>query len=308
LKEKARTVVVDDAGGGEPPMLEEPLVVSAPLARRVAPDLCRKDPASGEDCAWYHGPWQYFRVLDLVTAPPDHADFLLDALGSLARADGYRRILVSGAADYSMPAHVLWAYAKGSAVADVTVVDICETPLFLTKWYAETRSARLQTQACDILDYETERSFDVLCTHSFLGNFAADQRRDVIAKWRDLLRPGGKVITVNRVRPANAPEKVRFTREQAAEFREAVLREARVRRDILGVDPEELASCAQTYAESKRTHPIKSREEIIELFEGGGFAIERFELGGVPGKFGKRPSGPTAPGDAEYARIVASRL
>src|SRR5262245_36311726 len=109
-----------------PPSVEapqEPLELSAPLARRLAPQLCHKDPASGESCAWQHGLWQYLRILGMNHSPRAHAAFLLEALAATARPG--MRVLVSGAADYSMLAHVLAA----TRAAEVTVLDVCETPL-----------------------------------------------------------------------------------------------------------------------------------------------------------------------------------
>ncbi len=308
LMEKAQAVAPDGGGCGESPMLHEPVLLSAPLAYRVARDICRKDPASGRDCSWYHGVWQYLRALDILTVPQDHADFFFDALQALVRGGGYGRVLISGSADYAMLAHVLWAYGKTNAVADVTVVDICETPLVLSQWYAKTISAAIKTQASDILDYDTQTPFDVICTHSFLGYFTPASRRDLIAKWRQLLRPGGKVLTVNRIRPSVGAGVMGFTPEQARRFRETVLREAENWRDVLGVAPEELADLAETYTERLRVHPVRSREELVNLFEDGGFTVEHFDSGGVAGRVDEPLSGPTAPGNADYARIVASRI
>src|SRR5262249_54011612 len=57
--------------------LEEPVVVTAPLARELAPVLCRGSYMSKEDCSWYHAAWQFLRLFDLVSTPTWHADFYL---------------------------------------------------------------------------------------------------------------------------------------------------------------------------------------------------------------------------------------
>lgn len=108
---------------------EEPLGLSAPLARELAQRLCRADPTRGS-CAWYHGFWQYVRLLDFGTTPRDHADFYREALlGPISAGD--RRILVSGTADYAMPACILWIGGLAGVKPDLTVLDICPTPLRL---------------------------------------------------------------------------------------------------------------------------------------------------------------------------------
>src|SRR5262245_1212203 len=145
------------------------LLESAPLARQMAPQLCRRDPATGESCAWIHGLWQYLRLFGLASTPDQHAKFFLRALETVTGASGKPRVLVSGTADYAMLALVLKAYGKGTIRPDVTVVDQCETPLMLNRWYAERVAHAVTTHCCDILDYPERHSFDALCTHSFFG-------------------------------------------------------------------------------------------------------------------------------------------
>ncbi len=297
----------DNAALRSPPVHEEPLSESAPLARRIAPDLCRRDPVSGEDCAWYHGFWQYLRVLDIVTAPREHGRFFSRTLEALARDGGHGRVLVSGTADYSMYAQILHAYGKENASCDVTVVDRCETPLFLCRWYAERQGADVRTAAFNILDFDAAQTFDFICTHSFLGSFDPTERRRLMAKWRQLLRPGGKVVTIQRIRPASGGKFIGFTAEQAAAFVGRVSRQAEKVKDSLDISPEELAEEARIYTERFKIHPVRSREELVELFEGGGFSVELFHSGSVGRRMSAQPSGPSAPGEAAYARIILSR-
>ena len=56
-----------DPGKSESP--QEPLQESAPLAHAFATDGCGTDPLSGSSCAWYHGTWQYLRMLGIGAAP-----------------------------------------------------------------------------------------------------------------------------------------------------------------------------------------------------------------------------------------------
>lgn len=78
----------------------EPLKLSAPLALRLAPRLCR-------DCAWFHGLWQVLRLLGLNTTPEHHARFFRERLRRECRALDRPRVLISGTADYSLLAHLL---------------------------------------------------------------------------------------------------------------------------------------------------------------------------------------------------------
>jgi SAM-dependent methyltransferase len=286
---------------------EEPLLESAPLAWRLAPDLCRKDPATGESCAWIHGFWQYLRLLGLASTPSLHVGFFTEALTSRTADMATPRVLISGAADYSMLALVLGAYRARDVRPDVTVVDRCATPLMLNRWFAERAAREISTRLCDILEYSEARPFDVVCTHSFLSEFPREYWPRLLEKWRALLRPGGAAVTINRVRPGSGPAPARFTPEQAGTLRAAVLENARTLPRASGADPMLLVQAAETYASRRRTWAAQSREQLLALFENAGFSVDSLSLGPVASSAAAGVSGPTTPGSTDYARIVASR-
>ncbi|MGP1678093.1 MAG: class I SAM-dependent methyltransferase [Burkholderiales bacterium] len=289
--------------------LVEPLELSAPLARRLAPQLCRTDPATGENCAWCHGFWQYLRLLGLASTPGHHADFYRRGFQAVTGESGTApSVLVSGAADYSMLAHVLAIFRERALEPAVTVVDACDTPLFLNRWYAERESASVACSRCDILEYAGGAPFDAVCTHSFLVQFSPDARIRLLQKWRRLLRPGGTVITVTRVRPEAATERVGFSAEQAQSFRTAVLHQAEAMRATLQVDPADMAREAEIYMNGQRPWPVRSRAEIQQLFERCGFRVD--ELSDAPrnAATGQQPDGPAVAGSGERAQIIATRL
>ena len=288
--------------------LREPLELSAPLAWRLAPQLCRKDPATGENCAWVHGFWQYLRLMGLAATPEQHAEFYRRAFQSVTGDRGAPRVLVSGAADYSMLAHVLALYRERGLEPAVTVVDACDTALFLNRWYAERVSASVACTRCDILEYTDSAPFDAVCTHSFLVQFSPEQRVRLLAKWRQLLRPGGAVITVTRVRATAGTERVGFSPEQAQAFRATVLHKAEAMRDSLQVDTAELAQAAEIYMNGQRPWPVRTREEVQQLFETCGFRVDELSDAPVTTAAGQQPDGPAVPGSGVRVQVIATRL
>ena len=287
--------------------LREPLEQSAPLARDLAPRLCRTDPATGESCAWCHGIWQYLRLMGLAATPEPHAHFYSRALQSVAGASGAPRVLVSGAADYSMLAHVLASYRECGIEPAVTVVDACDTPLFLNRWYAERVAARIVCNRCDILDYTDAAPFDAVCTHSFLVQFPPEARMRLLARWRQLLRPGGAVITVTRVRTAAGVERVGFSAEQAQAFYATVRDQAQAMRATLQVDPVEIARAAEIYMKGQRPWPVRSRAEIRELFETCGYSVDELSDAPSAAVAVQPPDGPAVAGSGERVQIIATR-
>ena len=296
--------------------IREFLELSAPIARRAATQMCRRDPATGESCAWTHGFWQYLRLMGLASGPVHHAGFFLDALSGVTGGAGAPRVLISGSADYSMLAHVLAAFRRRDIEADITVVDQCDTPLEMNRWYAERVGCTVRTHLADVMTYVEPRTFDAICTHSFLSYFPRERRPDLLAKWRSLLRVGGSVITVNAVRPGGASDRVGFDRNQAQAFHDHVLNRAKEMQDVLRLDPLELAAEAATYARKLAFWRVQSSEEVGELFRRSGFEVDRLYCAPVTSAtmsnttVPNAPSavtGPTSPAKTDYAHVVAVR-
>jgi hypothetical protein len=289
------------------PPVDEPIASSASLALELASSLCHRDPATGESCAWYHGPWQLFRLMGLVMTPAQHADFYWTALGSAACGRSAPRVLVSAAADYSTLGHVLAALRARNVDPEVTVVDLCETPLALNQWYAERAGYRIRTCHRDIFAYEDDGPFDIICTHAFLGRFAEEQRPTLMDRWHGLLRPGGAVITVNRIQPAESAAARGFSAEQARAFRDAVLRVGASLRPLVAMDPLELVRHANLYTSHQTVYPVRTREEFLGLFEQAGFTAAHISWAPVAAGARRDVSGPGVPGSSEYGRIIAIR-
>ncbi len=269
----------------------ELLRLSAPLARALAKRSC-------EGCGWYHGLWQYLRLLDAIEPMSRHAGFFERALRSVRSREP--RILVCGAADYWTYARVLAAFRGRRARPIVVAIDLCETPLALIRWYAKRMGARLSTRRCDVLAFRPSVRFDAICTHAILGRFSPPQRPELMAKWYSLLRPGGAVITVTPMRDGDPDEPVRFTAAQAGDFVARVEEAAKAR----GLDVAQLTEDARAYARQFQVYRVPSRASIGALFEGAGYSVER--LRSLPPAARRGQGGPTRAG-AEYLQIVARR-
>lgn len=279
--------------------LDEPLAESAPLARTLASTLCA-------GCAWYHGTWQYLRLLGLAADPARHRCFFADVLGSLAREGRHPSVLVTGTADYSMPAHVAAAYGEAAAL-DLAVVDRCATPVVLSAWFAGLRGTPLRTFVSDLIDLAAPAPFDVVCTHSFISQFPPPKRPALVARWRELLRPGGQAVTTTRVSPPGTPAVVRFTPAQTAAFAERALAQAARLGAALDLEPPAVAERARRYAQSIAVHTVTSADEIVRLLEEGGLQVEHLEVREVDGPVTSGTWGPSTSQSARYAEIVACR-
>ncbi len=287
--------------------IDAALIESAPLGWRIAPDICFREPSGNGSCVYYHRVWQYLLLLGVTTSMRTDSGFLVENLRTALRATRNSRILICGAADYGLLAHVLWAAQLESAKPEITVLDRCDTPLALNRWYAERQSATVATVCANILDWQGTQPFDVVCTHSFLGWFSPSERRTLVDSWCQLLRPGGVVITTKRLRdtpPNEAHQK--FTTSEAAAFARRVGVLASEQHGRIGTtEPVALVNAALAYARGHVRYPMRHRDEVTALFDQGGFSIETLD-GNAPEFGGDRPSGPVR-GAGPRLRIVARR-
>lgn len=287
--------------------IDAALAESASLAWRIAPSSCFKDPTTQVSCAYYHRVWQYLLLLGATSSMYTDTNFLINTLRPLLRERRTARVLICGAADYGLLAHVLWSAMLESATPDITVLDRCETSLELNRWYAHKRTATITTINADILTTEIAGTFDVICTHSFLGWFAPTERRKLVDVWHRLVRPEGLIITTKRLRGTPSGEThQKFSAQEATAFSERVrILASEQRARISTTDPAALAEAALQYAQGHMRYPIRHQDELVALFNDAGFSIEILD-DDAPAMRQDRPSGPRQ-GMGMRLRIVARR-
>jgi len=287
----------------EPELLE----AAARLAQELARQHCRHGhDEHGEACSWNHAFWPSLRVLGLASTPDNQAELYRRAVQPLRQRSCRPRILISGAADYAMLALLAqFCHASGMR-AHFVVVDLCETPLALNRWYAKERSLDVLTWRGSILDCRLapdEEPFDLVCSHSFLGQFAPARRPALVMKWRELLRPGGRLVTATRLRPLAGPGQVRFNLEQARSFCDKVTALA----TASGLDEAELAEGAEHYVRELCVWPVHALDDLRGLMEEQDLVVEYLASAAVDEGNGRDLAGPTAPGRDPYAQVIALR-
>lgn len=280
----------------------EPLAESAPLAWAMAPKLCPGDAGDADTCVWYHRVWQYLRLLEIITSIRTNSEFLTATLARLAGE--HPRALVCGSADYGMLAHVKHAY--GNRPLDVTVLDVCPTSLYLNRWYAERFAFEVETEGAGALEYTRDEPFDLICTHNFVGRFDAPSRHQLFARWRTLLRPGGIIVTTQRVRPEERDTRSSHTLEQARALSARVAAAAAAFGSPLGVDVEELRSAVYEYAVRQGDHSIRAPQEVTGPLKSEGFEIELADDGNAAERKSDRPRYPFGAG-AFRMRVIARK-
>ncbi|HRO35531.1 class I SAM-dependent methyltransferase [Thauera sp.] len=285
--------------------LAEPLIESAPFALEISHLACRGGPGESS-CAPYHGFWQYLRLLGLGKTMSGFSAEFATAIRDAARAHAGAsfRVLISGCADYSAYAHVLAGCAGLSVRLRVTAVDLCPTPLILSRWYARRHGGDLSVVRSDILDHRHPGGYDLILTSSFLGYFPPALRSVLFARYAELLAPGGRLIFTTRLRPGREDQPVPFGPEQ----KEALVRtvvDALPELPGGGLERNEAVRLAVGYADLCASHPVNGEESLRRLADGAGLRwldCDRRRSGAArPGV-----SGPTV-GAAEYLFVTLGR-
>jgi SAM-dependent methyltransferase len=268
---------------------------------RYIEELARQHCCKGhDDCAWYHGFWHYLRWLGLGCDAWRHRDFFLSELAKIPLRDSFQpEILVSGTADESMLSLVLEAVGTAQA----TVIDRCQTPLLLCKEFVATKGLTISTWQGDIRDVSWPARFDAIVTHVFLGYFDDAGRLEVIKRWFGLLKPGGSVVTVQRLRPGFPHPTVGFSPSELAELCQAV-DQGLANHGIAAEIRKETVAKARTYGESFTNFAILSADNILDAFRQAGFRLEQYEVETTPSQTGAG-SGPSVSDGAIFIKIVA---
>jgi hypothetical protein len=262
--------------------LEEPLVQSAPVIAGVAPVLCQGDHVDPAGCAWYHGTWQYLRLMNLVSTPSWHHDFYMRSIAAELKR-GARDILISGTADYSVFAYIVSCLGDLAGDTRITVVDLCNTPLFACQWYAKRVGIHATMVSEDVrsLSKRHSQSYDLIVTDAFLTRFGSDEAGDVVQQWKALLRGQGSVITT--VRAHEETQRGQTTEEAIASFRERATVRWKRWQPFIHIDRTTIAAHAEAYARRMVSHPIGGSADILSFIEAS-LLIDYHELAEVPGE------------------------
>ncbi len=273
------------------------------LALAESAQLCAQNPFG--NCAWYHASWPVLKGLGVFLSLKSDDDFLLPALRE-AVSNGARRVLISGTADAGMLARVATLFALAPDL-DITVLDCCPMPLALCRQHAELSNYSVRTVQADILNFKDSDGYDLICTHSFLTFFNASDRQRLVMQWFDLLRPGGVVITAQRVRPQETEEITRYPAEEVTAMQTKAASLANEHGQALAVSEALAMHSAALYGNHHRTFLIADADALRAPFDACGFQLQHFA---PPPDDAPIRDVPGAPGNAQAARwrILARRI
>ena len=272
------------------------------LNHAIAEQHCNR---GDDDCRWYHANWHLLKALGIVSTSGIHERSIARLLKLAVGQHTTPRILLTGSTDETLLQVVHSACREMGVAPQLTALDLCATPLAFMQGYADQNAINLEAVKANILEFAPTEQFDIIVTHAFMGNFNDAQRPCLAHKWNELLSHKGKVVTIQRVRPADSPAIVKFSQQQAADFVTTAIGVA----EKLGFSQESdlfrVRQAASVFAQNFSTHAIRSKAALRKLFLDAGMSLECLSYHRLEKM--EHLSGPSVPSDAEYAHIVAGK-
>lgn len=172
-------------------------------------------------CRNLHALWPYIRLSRSSTGLERSGSVLETALRA-AITQGLRKILIAGAADTGLLSLVL--RAADDFDVDVTVLDVCASPLELCRRLAGQWSIPVRTVKQDLADLDERQEFDLVLVHGTLHFIAGEKRLNVLARIHRGLRPNGRLVVLfNTSRPST----IRKDDKLHVDYAESVVKELR---------------------------------------------------------------------------------
>jgi SAM-dependent methyltransferase len=251
---------------------------AAPIALALSKTHCK------EQCRFYHGAWAYLRVYGARRSVLQDHEFLSNTLAKAAHS-GARRVLISGSADFGILSYVTDAFRKSRATPDITVLDLCQTPLEMNQWYAGRQGIEITTHKSDIRRLDTG-NFDLVVSHNFLNFFNAAERREVVSHWAQILAPDGQILTVSRLRPGEPEQSRRFVNEGVDLLVMKTLEAREKSRTHTLIDADTLEALVRGFAEQRLSWNIRAERELMDPFQHAGlhYRLTPTSLESVPGE------------------------
>lgn len=237
----------------------------------VAGKYCREaSPEQHGSCADYHAVRPFLYASGLRTSFDTYAEMFWAPVQQWTTPAREPRVLISGAADFLVPAIVTRALEAIGRDPLVTIIDRCRTPLVMCEDAGQQLSMRWETSQDDIGKHRPSTPHDFIVSDRLLGFVEPTHRSAVIEAWKDQLDDGGRVMTTVSIYPGG---RTSITDD------DSLLDEIRNRYDadcgslLPGTSRADLLQMVENYNGQRRSYRICNVDEVLPLFRQCGFEI-----------------------------------
>jgi hypothetical protein len=156
------------------------------------------------ECSGYHRVWGVLRASGIVGGTRVDEPVLAPLFDRLVRPGA--RILLAGSADPGLLDLV--CRSASARPIQVTVADLCPTPLRVIEALRPYPGVEVRTAQMDLTRMEDGPQWDLIVSHSMLPFVPEAARTAVVRGLKAALAPGGRLVVVARTSHAMAPGQV----------------------------------------------------------------------------------------------------
>jgi hypothetical protein len=222
-----------------------------------------------QNCRAYHAVWPYLRLIDPPRGVDADRDLLVKILAPLLGAGS--DVLIAGSADAGLAECVLDAAADRPV--NVTVIDLCETPLRQCATLLGNRAAgRLVTRRASIIGQAIAAPFDLIVAHSVLSFLSAEDLGHAAAFINSSLHSSGRLVmttSLGQRPPATDP----------TSFKGHVLTQLAARSVPIPDGEQAFAKLLDAFAlgRSQRSSPFADMSALRHWLDAAGLTVETIQ-------------------------------
>ena len=202
-----------------------------------------------------------------MVAVPNWYSFYVKALSDVLKLKPNANVFISACADYGMLAKLHEAIIVAGTKPTITIYDICDTPLESSKWYADKFGLKIECHVGNIITGDIpEAPFDLIVTDEFLTVLKDEYKPEITARWKQLLKPDGVLVTTAMIGKPTTPELRKGFAEMARD-RFARYGEMLFPHHTTEAQKQKLMVKFEKFATYHTRHMMKDEAQLKELFK-----------------------------------------
>lgn len=222
------------------------------------------------NCADYHAVRPFLYCAGLKTSFGTYQRIFGASVPRCVAGRSAPRALISGAADFLVPALVAGSLQDSGGRPNLTIVDRCRTPLEMCKSAGRHLGMTWQLSQGDVRRHQPSTGYDLIVTDRLFGFFPSSQRAGMVDAWYRQLNAGGRLLATISIRPDGAASRT-DNKSLLNYIRDRYTREYR---DLLpGVTRDELLQMVENYIDQRCCHRVCGPNEVLPLFESSGLTV-----------------------------------
>lgn len=218
-------------------------------------------------CYGYHQGWILLQSLGLISGLSIERESIVLQLKEEKKAHLIRSVLIVGAADSGLLSIVHEAFADETTFLDITVLDLCPTPLTINKEYAQWMGFSIKTMCENFLESFDTKQYDLILSHSILSFIPENKRSLFIAGYSKSLAQGGSVLVYQSIRPDCDVTVLKFEESQIMEWKSLAKKTLSQKHErFKWLNETLLELIVSEFCHTKKTFPVYSEEEVLGYF------------------------------------------